>query len=277
MSRKIKLGVVGCGCISEIYLQNLTRLFRNVEVVACMDLIRERSEQRAAQFGVPTVYEPDEFYRDPQIELVVNLTTPQSHTEVDNLSIDAGKNVYSEKPKGLNKAAAEAVIKKAKSKGLIVGGAPETFLGGGLQTCRKLIDDGWLGDIVGATAFMMGHGHESWHPDPEFYYQFGGGPMYDMGPYYLTALVSMLGPVKKVSGATRISFPTRTITSEKKYGNIINVEIPTYVTGNLTFAPAPSARSSPRSTPGTPRCRASRSMAPAARCSSRTRTLSAGR
>ena len=234
--RKVKIGVVGCGCISEIYMSNLTKLFKNVELIACTDLIRERAEERAAQFGVPKVYEPAEFYADPEIELVVNLTTPQSHNEVDMLALKAGKHVYSEKPFGLNREVAYEVIKYGKEHNLMVGCAPETFLGGGIQTCRKLIDEGWIGDPVGATAFMMGHGHESWHPDPEFYYQFGGGPMFDMGPYYLTALVSTIGPVAKVAGATNISFPTRTITSEKKFGNIIDVEVPTYVNGTLTFA-----------------------------------------
>jgi predicted dehydrogenase len=233
--KKVKIGIVGCGNISGIYLENLTKRFKNVERIACMDLIRERAENRAKEFGVPKVYDVEEFYKVPEIELVVNLTTPQSHTEVDLLALKAGKHVYSEKPFGLNVKSGKEVIDLGKSKGLLVGCAPETFLGGGIQMCRKLIDEGWIGRPVAATAFMMGHGHESWHPDPEFYYEAGGGPMFDMGPYYLTALVSMLGPVSKVAGATSISFPTRTITSEKKYGKVIEVEVPTYVTGSLTF------------------------------------------
>lgn len=234
--RKIKVGVVGCGNISGIYFHNLTRVFKNLEVVACMDLIRERSESRAKEFGIPRVCDPDEFYRQEDIELVVNITTPKSHNEVDMLALRAGKHIYSEKPFGVTKAAAKPVIELAKEKNLLVACAPETFLGGGIQTCRKLIDDGLIGYPVAATAFMMCHGHESWHPDPEFYYEAGGGPMFDMGPYYLTALVSMMGPVKKVAGATNITFPTRTITSAKKNGKIIEVEVPTYVTGSLTFA-----------------------------------------
>jgi predicted dehydrogenase len=235
MAKKIKAGVVGCGVISEIYMQNLTKRFKNVEIIACMDLIRERAEKRAEQFNVPKVHDLEDFYKDPEIELVVNLTTPQSHTDVDLRALNAGKHVYSEKPFALNKADGMKVIELAKSKKLLVGCAPETFLGGGLQMCRKLIDEGWIGTPVAATAFMMGHGHESWHPDPGFYYDFGGGPMFDMGPYYLTALVSMLGPVKKVAGGTKITFPTRTITSQPKYGEVIKVNVPTYVTGTLTF------------------------------------------
>jgi predicted dehydrogenase len=124
----------------------------------------------------------------------------------------------------------------AKQKGVRVGGAPDTFLGAGLQTCRKLIDDGWIGQPVAATAFMLSHGPESWHPSPEFYYEVGGGPMFDMGPYYLTALVSLLGPVRRVSGSARISFSERLITSQPKYGQRVTVETPTHVVGVLDFA-----------------------------------------
>ena len=233
--RKIKVGVVGCGVISHIYMTNLTKLFENVEVIACTDLIPERAEGRAKEFGIPRVYTPEEFYRDEEIELVVNITPPKAHNEVDLLALEAGKNVYSEKPFGINKSEALPVIELAKKKGLIIGGAPETFLGGGLQTCRKLIDDGWIGIPLSATAFMMSHGPESWHPDPAFFYQVGGGPMFDMGPYYLTALVSILGPVKKAAGATKISYPERVFTCEKRYGERVKVEIPTYIAGTLTF------------------------------------------
>lgn len=236
MSDKIKVGIVGCGVISDIYLNNLKNVFNNVEVIACCDLIRERAEKRASEYGIPKVYDPEDFYKDDDIELVVNLTYPKSHTEVDLLALNAGKHIYSEKPYGLEKSYAKKVIDLAKSKNLLSGSAPETFMGGGLQTCRKLIDDGAIGEPIAATGFMMGHGPESWHPDPEFFYEKGGGPMFDMGPYYLTALVSMLGPVKTVSGAAKITFPQRTITSQPKYGKVMNVEIPTYLNGTLTFA-----------------------------------------
>jgi predicted dehydrogenase len=235
MSKKVKVGVVGCGVISEIYMSNMTNRFKNVEIVATMDLIRERAEHRAKQFNVPKVHDLEDFYNDPEIELVVNLTTPKSHYDVDMRALRAGKHVYSEKPFGLTKAEGNEVVALAKSKGLLVGCAPETFLGGGIQMCNKIINDGLIGFPIAATAFMMGHGHESWHPDPGFYYDFGGGPMLDMGPYYLTALVSMLGPVKKVAGATKISFPTRTCTCKEKYGEVLEVKVPTYVTGTLTF------------------------------------------
>ncbi len=235
-TRKVRVGIVGCGNISAIYMKNLTTVFRNVEVIACCDIIPERAKQRSEEYGIPRVYTPEEFYKDPDIELVVNLTPPKVHTEVELLALNAGKHVYTEKPFGVKREDAEVVMKLAKEKNLLAGGAPETFLGGGLQTCRKFIDDGWIGRPVSAAAFMMGHGPESWHPDPEFFYEFGGGPMFDMGPYYITALVTMLGPIKKVAGATSISFPERTITNKTKYGKKIPVEIPTYISGSLTFA-----------------------------------------
>ena len=233
---KIRLGVVGCGAISGIYLKNLTSLFRMVEVVAVADLITERSKAKAEEFHVPVVCTTEELMAMPDINAVVNLTPPLVHAEIANAALDAGKHVYGEKPLAVNREDGRIIIEKARSKGLLVASAPETFLGGGIQTSRKMIDEGWIGTPIAATAFMTCHGHESWHPDPEFYYQVGGGPMFDMGPYYLTALVNLLGPVSAVSGMTRITFPERTITSAPKYGKVIEVEIPTHVTGLLQFA-----------------------------------------
>jgi predicted dehydrogenase len=167
---------------------------------------------------------------------VLNLTIPRAHAEVGLAALNAGKNVYNEKPLAVRREDGQRMLETAKAKGLLVGGAPDTFLGAGIQTCRKLIDDGWIGEPVAATAFMVCHGHESWHPDPEFYYKVGGGPMFDMGPYYLTALVNLIGAVRCVSGSTRITFAERTITSQPKYGTKIEVEVPTHVAGLLDFA-----------------------------------------
>ena len=149
--------------------------------------------------------------------------------------MEAGKHVYVEKPLAITREDGKKILETAKEKGLLVGGAPDTFLGAGLQTCRKLIEDGWIGQPIGATAFMVNHGHESWHPDPEFYYKVGGGPMFDMGPYYLTALISLMGPIKRVTGSARITFPERLITSEPKYGTKISVDVPTHVAGIMDF------------------------------------------
>jgi len=177
----------------------------------------------------------EELLSDPEIKIVVNLTTPDSHFEVSMAALEAGKNVYIEKPLSLTREQGTKIINKAKEKGLLVGGAPDTFMGGGLQTCRKLIDDNWIGTPVAATAFMTCHGHESWHPAPDFYYKVGGGPMFDMGPYYLTALIALMGPVTTVSGMAKKSFPERTITSQPNFGKVIEVEVPTHVTGLLEF------------------------------------------
>jgi predicted dehydrogenase len=233
--QKTKIGVIGCGNISGIYLEQ-AQTFDILEVKAVADIIPERSKARAEEFHIPCVYTDEELLADPEIEIVVNLTPPLVHAEIGLLAVEAGKSVYDEKPLTVRREDAAKILKIASERGLRVGGAPDTFLGGGLQTCRKLIDDGWIGEPIAATAFMLCHGHESWHPSPEFYYQVGGGPMFDMGPYYLTALVSMMGPVARVSGSTRITFPTRTITSQPKYGTVVDVEVPTHVTGVLDFA-----------------------------------------
>jgi len=228
-----KIGIIGCGTISSIYLK-APSVFPILEMVACADLDMSRAEAKAAEYNIQAL-SVAELLAHPGIEIIINLTIPAAHAEVAHAAITHGKSVYSEKPLALNTADGKALLEEAKRAGVLIGGAPDTFLGGGLQTCRKLIDDGWIGAPVAATAFMMSHGHEHWHPSPEFYYQRGGGPMFDMGPYYLTALVSLLGPVNRVTGATRTTFPQRTITSQPKYGQIIEVEVATHVAGLLDF------------------------------------------
>ncbi|RPI97209.1 MAG: gfo/Idh/MocA family oxidoreductase, partial [Chloroflexi bacterium] len=191
---------------------------------------------KATQYGIPRAMAVSDLLADPAIDLVLNLTTPNAHAEIALAAVQAGKSIYNEKPLTIRREDAQALLAAAATKGVLVGGAPDTFMGGGLQTCRKLIDDGVIGRPVSAAAFMTCHGHESWHPDPEFYYKLGGGPMFDMGPYYLTALVALIGPVQRVTGATQISFPERLITSQPKAGTRISVDVPTHVTGLLEFA-----------------------------------------
>ena len=235
MMDKVKIGMVGCGNISGIYLKNLTQTFANTEVFACADLDPVKAKLAAEAYSIPHVMSTEELLACEEIRIVVNLTTPQSHYAVCKQALEADKHVYVEKPLSLSFDEGTELVRLAKERDLFIGGAPDTFLGAGLQLCRKLIDDGYIGDPVAASAFMVCHGHESWHPDPEFYYQTGGGPMFDMGPYYLTALVSLLGPAKTVCGMTRTTFPQRTITSEKKFGKLIDVEVPTHVTGTIQF------------------------------------------
>lgn len=232
----MKIGIVGIGDISGIYLKNITETFKELEIVAVCDLIKERALKAQEKYGIPRVYDTMfELFADESIELVLNLTRPAEHFDVSKNALLAGKHVYSEKPLGASLAEGKELVALAEEKGLMLGGAPDTFLGAGIQTCRKLIDEGFIGDIVGASAAMICHGHETWHHDPAFYYGYGGGPMFDMGPYYITALINLIGGVKAVTGVTKISFPQRTITSQPLAGTVIDVTVPTYITGIMHF------------------------------------------
>jgi predicted dehydrogenase len=231
---KTKLGIIGCGNISGIYCQAGTKL-RNIEVVACADLDPARAKAKAEEYKLKAMT-VEELLKDPEISIVLNLTVPAAHAAVAKQVLEAGKSVYNEKPLAVTREDGAALLKLAAEKKLRVGCAPDTFLGGGLQTCRKLIDDGWIGTPVAAAAFMKGHGPDAWHPNPEFFYQAGGGPMFDMGPYYLTALTSILGPVTRVCGSARASFAHRTLTNETRFGDKIPVETPTHIAGVLDFA-----------------------------------------
>jgi len=230
----VKVGLVGSGFISGIYLEN-SKIFNSFDVVACADLIMERAEGRAKEFDIPKACSTEEVMADPDIELVLNLTTPDGHYSVAKQAIEAGKSVYNEKPLAIDLADGKELVEIAKEAGVLVGGAPDTFLGGGIQTCRKLIDDGWIGEPIAVNSFLANHGHESWHPDPEFYYKKGGGPMFDMGPYYLTALVNLVGPIRQVKASTQATFEERTITSEPKFGTKIKVDVPTHIVGIMDF------------------------------------------
>lgn len=233
--KKMNIGVVGCGNISGIYFKNC-QLLETTKIVACADILLERAEAKAKEFDIPKACSVDAIMHDPGIDLILNLTIPKAHTEIALAAIKAGKHVYGEKPLAIKRSDGLKILEAARQKKVRVGSAPDTFLGGSIQTCRKLIDDGWIGEPIGATAFMTCRGHESWHPDPEFYYKTGGGPMLDMGPYYLTALVNLMGSIKRVSGATRVTFPTRLITSKPKFGTVIKVDTPTHIAGTLEFS-----------------------------------------
>ncbi|MBS0664290.1 MAG: Gfo/Idh/MocA family oxidoreductase [Verrucomicrobia bacterium] len=235
MSRKVNVGIVGCGSISDAYFIG-SKKFDILNIVACADLDPARAEAKAAKYGVRACATVADLINDPEVEIVVNLTVPKAHVEVNLAALKAGKHAYCEKPFGLNPAESAKVIALAKKKKLLVGSAPDTFLGGGIQTARKLVDDGAIGRPVAALAFMMCRGHESWHPSPQFYYQKGGGPMFDMGPYYLTALVNLLGPARRVTGSTAKTFRERLITSQPFNGTKIPVETPTHLTGTIEFA-----------------------------------------
>jgi predicted dehydrogenase len=234
---KLRIGIAGIGKISGIYLKNLTGMFSNrVTVSAVTDIIPERAERAAEEYHIRRIGSLDEMVVDPEVDIILNLTQPQTHHEVAMKAVNGGKHMYNEKPLCAAREEAAMLLQRAAEKNVRVGGAPDTFLGAGIQTCRKLIDQGWIGRPVAVSAFMLCHGHEHWHPDPEFYYKQGGGPLFDMGPYYLTALVNLLGPVVRVSGSAQKGQAERVITSKPLNGAVIKVDVPTHIAGVLDFA-----------------------------------------
>ena len=234
MSTKTIIGIIGCGNISDAYFKGAARSAL-VAVKACADLNPEAAKAKAALYGATATSVPA-LLADPDISLVVNLTVPLAHAAVSQQIIDAGKHVYSEKPLAARFADAAALMERASAKGLRVGSAPDTFMGASHQACRRAVDAGAIGQAVGGAAVIMSHGAESWHPNPEFFYKSGGGPVLDMGPYYVTQLVNLLGPVRRAVGLASIGNPMRTITSEPLKGTKIHVEVPTTVNGVLEFA-----------------------------------------
>lgn len=235
MSNIAKIGIIGCGNISRAYFENIGR-FSNLKVTHCTDIDPNRAEAAATKYGVSAAKDLEALLADPSIDAVINLTIPQAHAEVNRMAFTAGKHVFSEKPMALTCVEAQSIIDAANKAGKRFGCAPDTVLGAGTQTARKALDSGMIGQPVAFAAALLCGGHEHWHPSPEFYYQAGGGPVLDMGPYYLHALIHLLGPVKAVAGMASIGFPEREILSEPKRGQKIKVEVPTHVLGLLQFA-----------------------------------------
>jgi len=237
MAGEIKVGIIGCGDIAPAYVRGC-RAFPILDLVACADIRPEAAEQLAEAHGLRAM-SLDDLLADPDIDIVINLTVPRAHAEVSLAIIKAGKHLHSEKPLAVTRDDGQAILQAAEKAGVRVGCAPDTFLGGSLQTVRKLIDEGAIGEPVAATAFMLSRGPESWHPNPAFFYAVGGGPLFDIGPYYLAALINCFGPVRRVSGSTRKSFPERIATSEARKGERIPVEVATHIAGTLDFAAGP--------------------------------------
>ena len=230
---KIGVGIIGCGNISQAYFDG-AKVFEVLDIISCSDINMEVARAKAKENGcqAQTV---KALLANKKIDLVINLTVPAVHAKVSQQILKAGKHVHSEKPLAVHLEDGKAVLDLAKKKGLLVGCAPDTFMGAGLQTCRKIVDDGWIGKVTSGTAFLMSIGPESWHPNPAFFYQEGAGPMFDMGPYYMTALVHLLGPVKKVSAITSKAFEVRTATCKEQFGKLLPVEMPTHYSGSLEF------------------------------------------
>lgn len=239
-TRRLGIGFIGTGNISSAYLRAIAGHeamagFPMLDIKGLADMRPEAAEVRAAEFGL-RARSIDALLADPEVQLIVNLTIPRAHVEVGLKCLAAGKHVYSEKPLGIGFAEGKALLDAANRAGLRIGSAPDTFLGGAHQQARAVVDSGALGQVVGGTAFFQCPGHESWHPDPAFYYDIGGGPVLDMGPYYITDLVNLLGPVARVSAMSSRLRSQRPITSEPKRGQVMDVRVDTHVTGALGFA-----------------------------------------
>ena len=229
----LNVGIIGTGNIAPAYLRGC-RPFDVIEIRACADILMDRARAFADEHGLAAC-SVDELLADDGIDIVINLTIPAAHAQVSLQIIAAGKHAYSEKPLALNRADGEKIIQAAAAKGVRMGCAPDTFLGGGGQTARKVIDDGLIGRPIAATAFFLSHGPESWHPNAGFYYLKGGGPLFDMGPYYLTTLVNLMGPVARVAGSASITFDERIATSDALRGQVLPVEVNTHIAGTLEF------------------------------------------
>jgi predicted dehydrogenase len=231
----LQVGIVGAGVISATYLKTK---FPQFKVTCCSDVQQSHAKLRAREFGIAAA-STETLLADPTVDIVLNLTTPQHHAEITGAALNARKHVYSEKPLSISTAEAEPLLRTAAANSLRIGSAPDTFLGGAQQTGRKLLDEGAIGSPIGGTAFFMSGGPESWHPNPEFFYQKGAGPVFDMGPYYLTALINLLGPIKRVWSAGRTTLPRRTIGSGPRKGESFPVSVLSYVSSILEFQSGP--------------------------------------
>jgi predicted dehydrogenase len=234
MGTRLGVGVIGCGNISMTYLRNAA-LFRGVELRACADISSDMSALRAKEYGIRAM-EVDALLADPEVDLVLNLTIPAVHFDVTMSALSAGKHVFTEKPLATSAAEGRKLVAEARSRNLLLGSAPDTFLGAAGRRARSLMDEGAIGRPVTGTAFMFGRGMEHWHPNPQFYYQPGGGPLFDMGPYYLTMLVNLLGPVKSVMAMATKGQEERLITADGPFKNTrFKVGTPTNVLSLLEF------------------------------------------
>lgn len=229
------IGIIGCGKIFHAYAKGAAH-YADLDLVACADLDPERAAATAGEFDVPWHGTVDDLLARDDVGLVLNLTIPAAHAAVDQQILAAGKHAYSEKPLALSVEEFDAVAALAAEQDRLVGCAPDTFLSANFQAARRLVDAGDIGQVIAGVACMACPGHESWHPSPAFYYQAGGGPLFDMGPYYLTALVSLLGPVAAVCGFSGRARKERLVTSEPLAGSRIPVEIDTHYSATLHFA-----------------------------------------
>ena len=229
----MRVGIIGCGNISETYFE-CQNLFNNFNVVACADINIEAAKNSAEKYNVKA-FSVDDILANDDIDVVINLTIPSAHKEIIMKSLNAGKHCFSEKPLAMNFNEGLEISELASSKNLYVGCAPDTFLGAAGQKARSLIEDKKIGDVVLGTFNLMSHGMEHWHPNPDFFFKPGAGPVFDVGVYYITQLVNLIGPIKSISSLSGTATPERTITSEPRNGEKIKVETPTTLMGTLEF------------------------------------------
>ncbi|SNT29692.1 Predicted dehydrogenase [Streptosporangium subroseum] len=240
MTSPLGVAIVGCGTISHQYLSNLIT-FPDVRVVACADLDLARAQEVASQYGVPVATTPEQAMAHPDVELVVNLTIPSAHAAVAMAAVEAGRHVYNEKPFTLDRESGSKLVEAAATAGVRLGSAPDTFLGAGLQTAARLVAEGAIGAPLTALTLLQSPGPESWHHSPEFLFQRGAGPLFDMGPYYLTALVTLFGPTRRVAAMARRAREERIIGSGPRAGTRFPVEVPTHTAALVEFAAGQAA------------------------------------
>ena len=230
----MKIGVVGCGKISDQYFQ-FAQTSNKIKIISCTDQVAEKAIYQSSKYSISFFKSFEEMLLNPEIDTILNLTPPKEHKKITIESIKSSKHVYSEKPLGINSKECNEILEIGKKYNKQICSAPDTFLGAGIQKSKKMIEKNSIGQIVHASAFMVSPGHEHWHPNPDLYYDTGGGPDLDMAPYYLTTLIYLLGKVKRVTGSHKKTFATRKILSEPRKGEIIQVEAPTHISSILDF------------------------------------------
>lgn len=230
-----RVGILGCGNIFGRYLAGLSR-YPELRIVRAADVDTDRARQAATEFDVPAWGDDADLYADDSVDIVVNLTPPVHHAATITTALRAGKHVYVEKPLATTVPAAREVLAAAAASGRVLGSAPDTFLGSASQTARRALDDGLIGEPVGVSMFVGHSKAERWHPDPRFLFRAGGGPVLDMGPYYVAILVNLLGPMRTVAAASRIGAPVRTLTAPNRAADSVEVEVATHASAVFTFA-----------------------------------------
>lgn len=232
---KVKVGIIGCGMISEIYLSNIKTMFADtLDVVACADLFEEKAKDKAQKYHIKAIT-VEEMFASQEVQLIINLTIPATHAQVTKEALLHGKHVYSEKPLAIHVQDAEELVRIAKQRNLLLGCAPDTFLGGGLSKCYEVVQSGMIGTPVSMEGYMVGRGPESFHPNPESFYRTGGGPLMDMGPYYIAAMLRFMGRATKVMGVARTVNEERVCKNPVRNGDTFKSEVSTHVEAIIEF------------------------------------------